>query len=134
MIFWEKTDEELNTIIYSITSQLMLLRLSKMKLRKYGNAAKEKREKYLKNNEKDLIHHLIRKYLLRNELVHEADIKQNIQNVTSNLCNCLVFTIKHLVEWLLDAHNNNRETELEDIFYHYEMSKKKSLEISIWET
>lgn len=124
-VFWNKTDEGLKNIIDAITSPLLSLRLTKMKSRKYGEAARDKREKYLKNNEKNLVRHLIRMYRLRNELVHEAAIKQDIQNVTSNLRYYLVFTINQLVEWLLDADRNQRKTGLEEMFYHYEMLRKK---------
>lgn len=125
-IFWEKTEEELKRLIKStsISSPLLSLRLSKMKSRIHGKTARNKRECYLKNNEKNVVRHLIRMYRLRNELVHEAAIKQNIQNVTSNLRYYLVFTINHLVDWLLDAEENKRETGIEEMFYHYEILRK----------
>ena len=54
-------------------------------------------KKYVDLHKSNLLQHLSRIYRLRNELVHEAAIKQDIVNVTSNLRFYLVFVINQMV-------------------------------------
>lgn len=123
-LFWKKKDEDLKVLIAQLDSPLLSFRLSKMKSRIYGTAAKDKRKAYLKNNEKNLVRHIIRMYRLRNELVHEAAIKQDIHNVTSNLRYYLVFTINQLVDWLLSADAQQRYTGIAEMMYHYALLRE----------
>ena len=54
-------------------------------------------KKYVDLHKSNLLQHLSRIYRLRNELVHEAAIKLDIVNVTSNLRFYLVFVINQMV-------------------------------------
>lgn len=61
---------------------------------------------YLKAHKTNLEQHLARIYRLRNELIHEAAIKQDIANVTSNLRSYLVFILNQLVSYFSDDSHN----------------------------
>lgn len=90
--YWEKND--VNEFINSIDNILLKYRLLNMKSHlRNGESIK----KYLAQHRKNLEQHITRIYRLRNELIHEAAIKQDIANVTSNLRSYLVFVLNQLI-------------------------------------
>lgn len=97
--YWEKND--LDALIDSLDNILLKYRLKKMKAHlKDGDCVKN----YLKVHKTNLEQHLARIYRLRNELIHEAAIKQDIANVTSNLRAYLVFILNQLINYFSDTH------------------------------
>lgn len=66
-------------------------------------------------------------YRLRNELIHEAAIKQDIENVTSNLRYYLVFLLNQIIVYFANVkeEKEGQEVSLENFFYEYEIWKKR---------
>lgn len=99
--YWEKNDADKDALIDSLDNILLKYRLKKMKAHlKSGDDVKN----YLKVHKTNLEQHLARIYRLRNELIHEAAIKQDIANVTSNLRAYLVFILNQLINYFSDTH------------------------------
>lgn len=97
--YWEKND--VDALINSLDNILLKYRLKKMKAHlKSGDDV----QNYLKVHKTNLEQHLARIYRLRNELIHEAAIKQDIANVTSNLRAYLVFILNQLINYFSDTH------------------------------
>lgn len=99
--YWEKNDADKDALIDSLDNILLKYRLKKMKAHlKSGDDVNN----YLKVHKTNLEQHLARIYRLRNELIHEAAIKQDIANVTSNLRAYLVFILNQLINYFSDTH------------------------------
>lgn len=77
-------------------------------------------KKYVDLHKSNLLQHLSRIYRLRNELVHEAAIKQDIVNVTSNLRFYLVFVINQMVGFFSDVENDESKKTMLKFFWNYE--------------
>jgi hypothetical protein len=56
---------------------------------------------------------------LRNELVHEAAIKQDIMNVTSNLRFYLTFVLNQLIGFSVEESSKINEVSMERFFWFY---------------
>ncbi|WP_219481153.1 hypothetical protein [Segatella buccae] len=69
-------------------------------------------KQYIKNHRNNLEFHITRIYRLRNELIHEAAIKQDMANVTSNLRFYLVFTLNQLIVFLTEREDSTRELDI----------------------
>ena len=78
--------------------------------------------KYLKSHEKNLLWQIARIYRLRNELIHEAAIKQNIESLTSNLRYYLNFILRKIIYFFSSDENINSEIpkEMESFFLRYD--------------
>ncbi len=71
------------------------------------------------NHKKNVDIHLIRLYRVRNELMHDAAIIQNIENLTGNLKYYLIFTLNLLLQHFSEIELNGRlekEIDLQDFF------------------
>lgn len=110
---FEKIDD--SAFCNSLPNILMRYRASKMKshLRQ-----RESIRNYMKQHESNLRQHLSRIYRLRNELVHEAAIKQDIVNVTSNLRFYLMFVINQMIGYFSD--NDGKHKTMMRFFWQYE--------------
>jgi hypothetical protein len=84
--------------------------------------------------------HLTRLYRLRNELIHDAAIIENIENLTGNLRYYLNFILNKLIEFFSDCPPkplNDKEVSMDDFFMHHIMlldnlyEKKITIEESI---
>lgn len=118
-LYWEQ--ENLDDFIRNEENLLLRYRLLKIKSHLFGHA--DKRKNYIENHEKNLNRHLARIYRMRNELIHEAAIKQNIENITSNLRYYLVFVLNQLIVFFA-TYNSSDIIDMEDFFYEYEFKKK----------
>lgn len=118
--YWKLGD--MDGFIAGQTSILMRYKLLKMKSRLFVNH--DKRKKFIKNHEKNLLRHLSRIYRMRNELIHEAAIKQDIEGVTSNLRYYLVFLLNQLIVYFADA-GKGKDVSMDDFFLYYEMWKRR---------
>ncbi len=74
---------------------------------------------YILNHIDNLEGHLIRIYRIRNEIVHEAAIKPNIENLTANLRYYLIFAITSLLDFFYNPPNElniNGRISIDDYF------------------
>jgi hypothetical protein len=74
---------------------------------------------YIKAHKDHLLQHIVRIYRLRNELVHEAAIKQDIMNVTSNLRFYLTFVLNQLIGFSVEESSKINEVSMERFFWFY---------------
>jgi hypothetical protein len=117
--FWEDIDETIN----SLTSPLLKYRVRKLKSVITGNS--DKRKLYINNHKKNVNQHIARIYRMRNELIHEAAIKQNIESVTSNLRYYLIFLLNNIIVFFSKVSVDSAEQGMTDFFIEYDMMKKK---------
>lgn len=117
--YWEQDD--VDGLIGRQSSLLLRYRLLKMKSHLFGHA--DKRKDYIQNHEKNLLRHLARIYRMRNELIHEAAIKQDIEGVTSNLRYYLVFLLNQFIVYFAHV-DEDKTASLDDFFLQYGMWKK----------
>lgn len=85
---------------------------------------KDKIKKYIDNHETHLLQHISRIYRLRNELVHEAALKQDIENVASNLRFYLVFVLNQMIDYFSDKTTNVKPKSMLQFFWSYEKCLK----------
>ena len=106
-----------DAFVESVPNILLRYRLKNMKA---NIRQKESIKDYIKMHETNLLQHLSRIYRLRNELVHEAAIKQDIVNVTSNLRFYLVFVINQMVGFFSDSVFGVKQKSMLNFFWTYE--------------
>ena len=121
---WLLDEGSLQDIINSESNCLMRYRLRKIKSL---IIKRDKRKNYFSVHETNIEHQLARLYRLRNELIHEAAIKQDIESVTSNLRYYLVFLLNQIVHFLLNVPHcsKKRQIGLSDFFYQYDLFKRR---------
>ncbi len=90
----------------------------------------------LNRHRKGLQTHLVRIYRVRNEIIHEAAIKPNIENLTSNIRYYLAYIINSILDFFIDCPiQNNIEGKLtlddfftlQQVIYHDIISNPKDL-------
>lgn len=103
-------------------------KLKKMKSRLLGHS--DKRKSYYINHVKNLERHITRIYSMRNALIHEAGINQDIENITSNLRYYLVFILDQLISFFSNSNlkTNNKVASLDDFFNTY-INYRKMIEV-----
>lgn len=117
--YWKKPD--VDTFIKSIDDVLLRYRLLNMKSHlRNRDSIKE----YLTQHKKNLEQHITRIYRLRNELIHEAAIKQDIVNVTSNLRSYLIFVLNQLIFHFSSSNYDMKSREMMQFFLTYESALK----------
>ena len=121
---WLLDEVSLQDIINSESNCLMRYRLRKIKSL---IIKRDKRKNYFSVHETNIEHHLARLYRLRNELIHEAAIKQDIESVTSNLRYYLVFLLNQIVHFLLNVPHCSKKGQigLSDFFCQYDLFKRR---------
>ena len=112
-ISWNNLSDEGKEQITENVDILTRYRLTKLKSRLSQN---KKTKDYIKFHEKNLESHITRIYRLRNELIHEAAIKQDIANVTSNLRFYLVFVLNQLISFLKEYKEYKTELDISHFF------------------
>ena len=125
---WELSDPELDEIRNSdIITPLLRYRFQKTRSNILGHS--DKRKKYISNHIIHLNQNLSRIYHLRNELIHEAALKQDIENITSNLRYYLVFVLNQLLTYFYNLPNTfsleSKSYSMDDMFYEYKLWKKR---------
>lgn len=85
---------------------------------------KEKTKEYIKSHERNLKWHIARIYRVRNELIHEAALIQEIEGITSNLRYYLVFVLNQMIVFFAKA-GNNMTVSIDDFYNEYFMIKSK---------
>ncbi len=119
-LYWEK--EDVDQYINTINSIMLRYKLKLMKSRIFTTS--DKREDYINSHEKNLKWHIARIYRVRNELIHEAALTQEIEGITSNLRYYLVFVLNQIIVFFANA-NKNRNLSIEDFYHEYVMIKTK---------
>lgn len=114
----EMNDVEWGVLINNVNDKRTQYRLCKMKsVFKDG----EKIEAYISAHRKNLEWHIARIYRMRNELIHEAALTQDIEGVTSNLRFYLVFLLNQIVSYFNTA---KMQVSINDFFHEYENKAK----------
>ncbi|MEA4810879.1 hypothetical protein SDC9_54181 [bioreactor metagenome] len=118
--------ENIDNLISSITSPLLKYRMHNIKSKLFNHT--DKRKDYLNNHETNLTRHMVRIYRLRNELIHEAAIKQDIENITSNLRYYLVFLLNQAIVYFSNVsvhkYDCKKKVSMNDFFSEYIILKK----------
>lgn len=110
----EMDDAEWGKLINSVTDKMAQYRLCVMKSHLHS---KEGIEDYITVHRTNIEWHISRIYRMRNELIHEAALKQDIEGVTSNLRFYLIFLLNQLVNYF---HAADMSVSINDFFHDYE--------------
>ncbi len=113
--------ENIDTIRSNTSNLLLRYRLSQYKSYLFVNS--EKRKAFVKRHESNLQIHLSRIYHLRNELIHEAAINQDIEDLTSNLRYYLVTVLKDMTDYF-SSQSSIHSLSIDS--YFFEMYLRKS--------
>lgn len=114
--FASLSDNEIDDAFNQTQDILLKYRIKCMKSNLHH---RDKIEKYLKRHIKNLTWHLSRIYYLRNELVHEAAIKQRMDSITNNLRSYLVFMLNLLLDYCKQNYRrrNSNNVVVMDAFF-----------------
>lgn len=114
-------ETNIDSVIKKTSGLLIKYRLMKFKARLFGYS--DKRKNYLQNHRNNLEAHLSRIYHLRNELIHEAGINQDIEDLTSNLKYYLTFLLNQMIIYFSSLPNSGNRTniKIDEFFYEYQM-------------
>jgi len=126
-LFWKLSDPELDAIRDSnIIPPLLRYRFQRTKSNILSNS--DKRKKYTIAHINNLNQNLSRIYHLRNELIHEAALKQDIENITSNLRYYLVFVLNQMLVYFSNLSNSTTDEQktysMDDLFYEFKVWKR----------
>ena len=99
----------------------------RMKRMKSHLQHKDKVKKYINKHRAHLSQHISRIYRLRNELVHEAALKQDIENVASNLRFYLVFVLNQMIDYFSEVTANTKQRSTLQFFWNYDKCLKSIL-------
>jgi hypothetical protein len=127
-LYWEVAAEDQQNLINRINKPLLRYQVQKMKAHMFVSS--DRRKEYLNNHETNLNQHIVRIYRLRNELIHEAAIKQDIENITSNLRYYLVFLLNQMIVYFANIPTNSdicrhEKAGMDDLFNEYILWKKQ---------
>lgn len=122
--FGQLADVDKTRVFNTITDMLLKYRITKMKEHLHDHS---KVKEYLQSHIKHLEWHMSRIYHLRNELVHEAAIRQNIEGVANNLRSYLVFMLNLMLDYCKQqmANPQGEPAVMDNFFWHYELLWKK---------
>ena len=118
------TETQMDSIYNNTSDVLLKYRIKSMKSHLHDH---EKVKNYLARHIKNLQWHLSRIYYYRNELVHEAAIKQSIESVAENLRSYLVSMLNLLLNYcqLQLTSPHSIPVTMDNFFWHYELLWKK---------
>lgn len=119
------SESDMDTVFENATEELLKYRIKSMKSHLHDSA---KVKDYLNNHIQNLVWHLSRIYHLRNELVHEAAIKQSIVGVAGNLRDYLVFMLNLLLDFCtsqMARPSKDAPITMDDFFWKNELLWKQ---------
>ena len=96
---------------------LMFYRLKRMKMHLHHT---DKTASYVATHRRNLEQHLSRLYRYRNELIHEGAIKQNMENLTSNLRYYLVFVLNLCIDYFCLKREYKTNLTMDTFFWEYD--------------
>lgn len=111
------SEDEIDSLYERIPNLLMQYRVKELK-RHFHHS--DKTAKYIKAHQEHLEQHIERLYRLRNELIHEAAIKQGIENTTSNLRYYLTTIINLCLGYFSQENFSQDPRTMENFFWEYE--------------
>ncbi len=123
------SDKNIDALIQSASNILLKYRLMKYKSCLFVH--KDKRKNFVHNHMDNVNMHLSRIYHLRNELIHEAAIKQDIEDLTSNLRYYLILVITKMVSFFNYAIQDSK-MDLSIEYFFYEMKKRRMIIEEDW--
>lgn len=114
------SEDQMDAAFNGTSDVLLKYRIKRMKSHLHNQ---DKVKEYYTKHIKNLQWHLSRIYYYRNELVHEAAIKHNIDGVTSNLRSYLVFMLNLLLDYCSYQFSMPSATpvEMDNFFWRYEL-------------
>lgn len=122
------SDESYNNLITSKFEQHPLMSYRASRLKSYLFSASDKRMNYLGSHRTRLEWHLVRLYRVRNELIHDASTKEELENLTGNLRYYLNFTLNKSIEFFSSECKEEvlrKELIMDDFFSHHLMVHEK---------
>ncbi len=125
-LFGLLSDAELDKIRDS-TNISPLLRYRFQRTRSNILSKSDKRRKYISTHRTNLNQNISRIYHLRNELIHEAALKQDIENITSNLRYYLVFVLNQMLVYFSNLSiitNEQKIYSMDDLFYEFKVWRR----------
>lgn len=118
--FWTK--DNIDEIINSVDCYMLKYKLLKQKSF-FWNTTTSHAEKYLSAHQKNVELQIVRIYRVRNELIHEAAIRQDIERITSNLRYYLMFTINQMIDFFSSQMEKGNTCGMDEFFYEYQLRK-----------
>lgn len=119
--FWEIADIE--TRMIGNPNILAKYRFKKLKWSMLCH--RDKRKKYVMRHKNNIERHLSRLYRLRNELIHEAGTKEDIDCATSNLRYYLVFLLNQVIMYFSNMEDTDNLININDFFNEFECTERK---------
>ena len=118
--FGNLSEAQINAAFNGTTDILLKYRIKRMKSHLHHH---DKVKEYLDMHIKNLKWHLSRIYHYRNELVHEAAIKNSVESVDDNLRSYLVFMLNLLIDYcnLQVQFPNSTPVTMDNFFWHHEL-------------
>lgn len=118
--FGNLSEAQINAAFNGTTDILLKYRIKRMKSHLHHH---DKVKDYLDMHIKNLKWHLSRIYHYRNELVHEAAIKNSVESVDDNLRSYLVFMLNLLIDYcnLQVQFPNSTPVTMDNFFWHHEL-------------
>lgn len=117
---YSMNDAQWGSLINGVTDSRAQYRLCCMKS---NLCASDKIKDYVKLHETNLQQHLSRIYRMRNVLIHEAAIRQDIEGATSNLRFYLIFLLNQMLSFFSKA-DDKMNLSINDFFHEYENGVK----------
>lgn len=102
-----------------------LLGFRAQQLKSHLTNSSEKRTKYLKDHKENVEIHLYRLYRLRNKIVHDAAMIDNMESLTGNLRYYLSFTLNKIIEYFVNCDSKPiavKKISMDDFFLHHQMT------------
>jgi hypothetical protein len=110
--------------LINIGSKFPLLSQRARYIKRCHFQSSEKSRDYFNTHSLNLERHLTRMYRIRNQLVHEAAILENIENITGNLRYYLIFTLNKCIDFFSDCQPKpvkDSKIIMNDFFLHQEL-------------
>lgn len=126
-ISWQDSSY-MDDIISKIPDHLVCLKYQVMMMKSHCHS-KDSLKNYVNTHAKNVTFHLHRIYRLRNELIHEAAIKQDIESITSDLRYYLVFIMNQSISYFANREETECKIEVDDFYWEFE-SKFKMIQYS----
>lgn len=110
--------------LIALSQEFPLLSQRARMLKSVYFGATENKKMHLKKHAKNLERQLVRMYRVRNQLVHEAAIMENIENISGSLRYYLTFILNKMIDFFSDCNEKPMKTNLvtmDDFFFHQEL-------------
>ena len=116
--------ETYDAIKNETTSSNPILRFRAQRFKSHFISNSEKRKNYLNNHKENVEIHLHRLYRIRNKIVHDAALIDNLESLTGNLRYYLSFTLNKGIEYFSNSDSKpiaSKMISMDDFFMHHQM-------------